>query len=146
MIASYHIRDEIDRLSRFDQLLSYCSNTIRLKDNYWLSRLQELKKLCDVEEDYDLSLESLKTMLLFLGSIPTISKPTSLTVNENGLLHVEWDKDRHNSLNLKFKEPYFLDYVIFEQSLYIHKRTILKGSMYVLDFVDYLQSLYGDSL
>jgi len=131
MIASYHIRDEIDRLSTFDQLLSYCTNTIRLKDDYWLSRLQELKELCDLEEDYDLSLESLKTMVLFLGAIPTISKPTSLTVNENGQLHVEWEKDRNNSLTLRCKENYFLDYVLFKPSLYVDKRTILKGSIWV---------------
>lgn len=141
MIASYPIRDEIDRLSTFDQFLGYCTNTIKFKDDYWLSRLRELKELCDVEEDYDLSLESLKTVLLFLGIIPTISKPTSLTVNENGLLHVEWQKDRQNSLTLRCKDNYFLDYVIFKPSLYIDKRTILKGSMYVLDFVDYIRSL-----
>ncbi|MDJ1180619.1 hypothetical protein PJF56_17305 [Roseofilum sp. BLCC_M91] len=141
MLVSDSLRDKVDKLSTFEEILSHGVNTIELQEHYLWERLRELKELCDTEEDYDLSLESLKTMLLFVGSIPTISKPTSLTVNENGLLHVEWQKDRQNSLTLRCKDNYFLDYVIFKPSLYIDKRTILKGSMYVLDFVDYIRSL-----
>lgn len=134
-------RDEIDKLSTFEEILKYGIDAIKLKDDYFFNRICELKELCDSEEDYDVSLESLKTMFLFVEAIGSISKPSSLTVSESGLFYLEWERDRNNSITVRFKKDYFLDYVIFKPSLHIKKRITLNGSMYALDLIDYLSDL-----
>jgi len=133
--------DEIDKLSTFEEILKYGIEAIKLKDDYFFNRIRELKELCDSEEDYDVSLESFKTMFLFVEAIGSISKPSSLTVSENGIFHLAWERDRNNSITLRFKKDYFSDYVIFKPSSHINKRIILNGSMYALDLIDYLNDL-----
>ncbi|VXD17927.1 conserved hypothetical protein [Planktothrix serta PCC 8927] len=136
-------RDTIDKLSTFEEILKYGIDAIKLKDDYLFNRIRELKELCDSEEDedYEISLESLKTMFLFLEAIGSIFKPSSLTVSETGLFYLEWERDRNNSITLRFKKDYFLDYVIFKPSLHINKRITFNGSMYALDLIDYLNDL-----
>ncbi len=131
-------RDKIDKLSTFEEILKYGIDAIKLKDDYFFNRIRELKELCDSEEDYDVSLESLKTMFLFVEAIGSISKPSSLTVSESGLFYLEWERNKNNSITVRFKKDYFLDYVIFKPSSHIDKRIILKGSMYALDLIDLL--------
>jgi hypothetical protein len=133
--------DEIDKLSTFKEILKYGIDVIKLKDDYLFKRIRELKELCDSEEDHDVSLESLKGMFLFIGATGNISKPSSLTVSESGLFHLEWEKDRNNSITVQFKKNYFLDYVIFKPSPHINKRIILNGSMNTMDLIDYLKDL-----
>mgnify|MGYP005846365929 CR=1 FL=1 len=134
-------RYKIDKLSTFEEILKYGINAIKLHDDYLFNRILELKELCGSEEDYDISLESLKTMFLFIEALGSISKPSSLTVSESGIFYLEWEKDRNNSITLRFKKDYFLDYVIFKPSSHINQRIIFKGSMYVLDLIDYLNRL-----
>jgi hypothetical protein len=55
--------DEINQLSTFDEIVKYGINAVKLKGDYLFNRIYELKELCDEEEDCDLSLESLKSML-----------------------------------------------------------------------------------
>jgi len=133
--------DEINQLSTFDEIVKYGMNAIKLKGDYLFNRIYELKELCDEEEDCDLSLESLKSMFLFIGTIGNISKPSSITVSESGLFYLEWEKDRNNSITMRFKKDYFLDYVIFRPSSHTSKRIILNGSMNTMDFIDYLNNL-----
>ncbi|MDY6783982.1 MAG: hypothetical protein SW833_15790 [Cyanobacteriota bacterium] len=133
--------DELDKLEDFETLLKYGIDIIQLKDDYFFNRIRELKELCDLEEDYDLSLESLKTLLLFVGSIENMSKPSSLTVSEDGLFYLEWEKDRKNSVTARFKKDYFLDYAIFQPSSHIRKRIVYSGSMYALELIDYFDKL-----
>ncbi|MBP0021918.1 MAG: hypothetical protein J7647_30725 [Cyanobacteria bacterium SBLK] len=134
-------KDTLDNLFIFEEILNYSLNFVKLKDDYFSQRIRKLKELCDLEDDYDLSLRSLKTLCLFLGSLENISKPNSLTVSEDGLFYMRWKKDKENGLTVRFKENYFVDYVIFQPSLYINKRIILNNSMYVLDLIDYLDRL-----
>lgn len=133
--------DEIDKLSTFEKILKYGIDIIKLKDDYLFKRISELKELCDSEEDFDISLESLKSMLLFIGTIGNITKPSSITVSESGLFYLEWERNRNNSITMRFKKDYFLDYVIFKPSLHTSKRIILNGSMNSMDFIDYLNDL-----
>ena len=133
--------DEIDKLSDFEKILKYGINVIKLKADYLFNRIRELKELCDSEEDYDISLESLKSMFLFVGTIGNISKPSSITVSESGLFYVKWQKDRNNLITVRFQKNYFLDYLIFKPSSHIDKRIILNGSMNVMDLIDYLNDL-----
>jgi len=112
-----------------------------LKDDYFFKRIRELEELCAEEDDVEISLESLKSMLLFVGTLGNISKPSSLTVSDDGLFHLGWKKDKNNSITLEFKKDYFSNYVIFQPSRHISKRIILNGSMYVLDLINYLNNL-----
>ncbi|MCC3405453.1 MAG: hypothetical protein JGK17_07630 [Microcoleus sp. PH2017_10_PVI_O_A] len=132
---------EIDKLLTFEEILKYGIESIKLKDDYLFNRIRELKELCDCEEEYDVSLDSLKTMFIFVEAIGNISKPSSLTVSESGLFYLEWERDKNNSITVRFKKDYFLDYVIFKPSLHIDKRIIFNGSMYALDLVDFLKDL-----
>lgn len=134
-------KDEIDKLSTFEDIVQYSINAIKVKDDYLFKRIYQLKELCDLEEDYDVLLESLKGMFLFVGLIGNFSKPTSLTVSESGFFYLEWERDRNNSLTVRFKNDYLLDYVIFKPSSHINKRIILNGSMNILDLIDYLKAL-----
>jgi hypothetical protein len=133
--------DQIDKLSTFEEILKYGIDVIKLKDDYLCKRISELKELCDSEEDYDVSLESLKSMFLFVGTIGNISKPSSITVSESGLFYVKWQRDRNNSITVRFQKDYFLDYVIFKPSSHTSKRIILNGSMNAMDLIDYLNDL-----
>lgn len=134
-------RDEINKLLTFEEILEYGINAINLKDSYFFDRILELKEICDSDEDDDLSLESLKTMFFFVEAIGNISKPSSLTVSESGLFYLEWERDVNNSITVRFKKDYFLDYVIFESRLDINEPRVLNGSMDALDFIDYLNDL-----
>lgn len=133
--------DELDKLSTFEEIVKYGINIINFQDDYFVNRINELKEICNLEEDYDISLESLKSMFLFVGRVGKISKPSSITVSENGLFYVKWQKDRKNSITVRFQKDYFLDYVMFKPSSHTNKRIILHGSMSVMDLVDYLNDL-----
>ena len=78
-------------------------------------------------------------MFLFIGAMGSISKPSSLTVSETGLFYLEWEKDRNNSITVRFKTDYFLDYVICKPSLHIDKRIVFNGSIYALDLTELTQ-------
>jgi len=134
--------DKLDKLSSFEKILEYVINLIELKDNYLFNRIRELKELSDADEDCIISLESLKSMFLFVGKIGNFSRPHSITVSENGLFYMEWERDNNNSITLRFVRDYFLDYVIFKASSHIkNKRIIFNGSMSVMDMIDYLNDL-----
>lgn len=134
-------KDEIDKLSTFEEILQYGIESIKLKDDYFFKRIRELEELCAEEEDVEISLESFKSMFFFVGTLGNISKPSSLTVSDNGLFHLEWETDENNSITLRCKKDYFCDYVIFMPSSHLSQPIILNGSMYVLDLIDYLNNL-----
>ena len=131
---------ELDKLSNFDDTISFLERNISSNNFYLLSRLKELKVLCDLEADCDIELKSLKSMLLFIFIVQSFSK-ASLILNESGYLQLSWRKDRNSLMTLRFQDDYILDYVIFIPSSYIQPRIILNGSMNVLDFIDYMHNL-----
>ena len=51
-----------------EEILAYGIARIKLPDDYFFKRISELKELCASEEDYDLSLESLKTIRTYAGT------------------------------------------------------------------------------
>lgn len=103
-------------------------------------RLANLIELYD-EEDISISIESLKTMLVFMASLPSMSSRPSLTLNEYGTFQASWKKDNKNLTTLRFKEGSGLDYVVFQESQHSVTPVILNGHMNVLDFIEYLQNL-----
>jgi hypothetical protein len=111
--------DVIDKLLTFEEIREYSIDIIKLRNNYLLNRISELKDLCDSEEDSHISLESCKGMFLFIETIGNISKPSSLTVTESRFFYLEWERDRNKSITVRFKKDYFLEYVIFKPSSHI---------------------------
>jgi len=131
---------QLDSLLGFDDIIVFLEKRVSSNKIYLSQRIKELKELCDSEQDCDISLDSLKSMLLFIFVVKNFSKP-SLTMNESGYFQLSWRKNINNLITLRFKNEYFLDYVIFKSSRYFEKRLILNGSMNILDFIDYINAL-----
>jgi hypothetical protein len=69
-----------------------------------VNRLIKLLDLHDVDDDGEISIESLKSMLAFLIVIAIDFKIPSMTLNENGIFHLNWRKDNFNLITLRFKK------------------------------------------
>lgn len=77
-------------------------------------------------EQFSISLELLRVMFSF---VELLGKPTSTTISENDLYHLEWKLKNNSSILLRPKNDELIDYVIFKPTSQSKKRTILNGSM-----------------
>ncbi|MBF0230802.1 MAG: hypothetical protein HQK63_14635 [Desulfamplus sp.] len=125
------LKNYLDKAVSYNDLVEFGKNRFPI---YLFDRLTELKQL---EEEGEISLDSLKSMLLFLISIKNLKKPV-ITLNDMGIFQASWKKDRNNLLTTSFTENWSLNYVLFRPSRYASERIILNGVMNVLDFKDYL--------
>jgi len=107
---------------------------------YLFDRIKELFDLYDEDEDGQISVDSLKSMLTFLFLINKFVKP-KLTLNESGTFQIGWKKDNFNLVTLRFKEEESLDYVIFRSSRHVKKPVIFNGNMNIFDFKDFLTDM-----
>ncbi len=107
---------------------------------YLFVRIKELGEMFDEDEDSQISVDSLKSMLIFLFSLNEFARPR-LTLNENGTFQAGWRKNNNILITLRFKEDEFLDYVIFRPSNHIKKPIIFNGNMNIFDFKDNLRNL-----
>jgi hypothetical protein len=105
-----------------------------------VTELQDLYYADYVDEESQVSIDSLKAMLMFLLMLDDFNYPV-IALSEDGLFHVSWRKDNANLMTLRFKEGNFLDYVIFRPSQHVKKPIILNGSMNLFDFETYLNML-----
>lgn len=105
-----------------------------------VTELQDLYYADYVDEESQVSIDSLKSMLMFLLMLDDFNYPV-IALSEDGLFHVSWRKDNANLMTLRFKEGNFLDYVIFRPSQHVKKPIILNGSMNLFDFETYLNML-----
>jgi hypothetical protein len=105
-----------------------------------VTELQDLYYADYVDEESQVSIDSLKSMLMFLLMREDFNYPV-IALSEDGLFHVSWRKDNANLMTLRFKEGNFLDYVIFRPSPHVKKPIILNGSMNLFDFETYLNML-----
>ncbi|MBF0376513.1 MAG: hypothetical protein HQK72_03415 [Desulfamplus sp.] len=124
-------KNNLEKAVSYNDLVEFGRNRFPI---YLFDRLTELKQL---EEDGEISLDSLKSMLLFLLSIKNLKKPV-ITLNDMGIFQASWKKDRNNLLTTSFIKNWSLNYVLFRPSRYASERIILNGVMNVLDFKDYL--------
>ncbi len=85
------------------------------------------------EEDIGISLESFKGMLLFLYGLSSFAKP-EISISETGVFYLDWEKADNNSLTIRFKDNFFLEYSLFSPSKYTDKLNIRSGMIHVLDF------------
>jgi hypothetical protein len=103
-------------------------------------RVTELQNLYYADEESQVSMASLKSMLVFLLILNDFDYPV-IALNEEGLFHLSWRQDHTNLMTLRFKAGNFLDYVIFRPSQYMKKPIILNGRMNLFDFESYLHQL-----
>lgn len=132
--SASEFKSRIASIFNFSELIEFTRNSF---PEYLAKRITELK---DSEPEEEISIESLKSMLLFLFSIKKFKKPT-ITLNDTGTFQARWKTGRNNLLTTSFIDNWSLNYVIFKPSHYASKRIILNGKMNVLDFKDYLVDL-----
>ena len=92
------------------------------------------------EEECEVSVESLKSMLVFLSKKGKFNSP-SITLSEDGIFQANWRKDNLNLITLRFKNENFADYLIFESSQHTDKPEISNGSKTVFKLVEDIKKL-----
>ncbi len=135
-----NFKNGLEDHSNFNSIVKFAKEKFPDTRRYVFQRLTDLKELYDLEEDVEISLESLRNLLLFLFAIDNFKKPI-LTLNDTGFFQANWRTGRDKALTMRFEEDYLVTDVIFRPGRYTHKRIILNGRMYVLDFKDYLLEL-----
>lgn len=103
-------------------------------------RFQQLYDFAEAEDDMKMSLASLRNAIVFLSRLRAYLIP-SISLNDNGLLQMQWRVARDHALTIRFDADYQVSYVIFRPSRFMKRRIILNGGMYVLDFIEYLAEL-----
>jgi hypothetical protein len=129
--SASEFKSHIESIFNFSELIEL---TKKIFPKYFAERIIELKNL---EPEEEISIESLKSMLLFLFSIKKFRK-SAITLNDVGIFQARWKRSRNDSLTTSFIDNWSLNYVIFKPSRHASKRIILNGKMNVLDFKDYL--------
>jgi len=138
-----NLRKKMEDISSLNEILLLSKSFFPNSKYYLFERIKDLSELFDEDEGCQISVDSLKSMLVFLFLIKGFAKPV-LTLNENGTFQTNWKKDNFNFITLRFKEKESVDYLIFKSSRYIKKPVILNGNMNIFDFGDYLADA-GDS-
>jgi hypothetical protein len=131
------IKNNLSNLSNYHDIIEFGKTIFSSSKHDLFQRIIELNNVFEDEEDGDISIESLKSMLLFLFCLNQFNQPT-ITLNDLGIFQTRWKKDRNNLLTTSFIENWSLNYVLFLPSEYTDDRIILNGAMNVLDFVGYL--------
>ncbi len=129
--------EKLAPLHEIDQLLEFSQQVFVGHQRYITQRIQDLLNLCAEDEEVTVSAASLKSMLLFLIKLQNFNR-VGITVSEDGLWHLDWEKNDIHSITLRFKELENLDYAIFLPSQYVDKPIILSGSMNIFDFIEQL--------
>lgn len=131
------IKLELKSLVDLAEVVKIAEKYFHAKKQGLVKRLNELLTLYDESEDDDISVESLKSMLIFLSSIGDFTMPT-MTLNETGTFQINWRKSNSNLMTLRFKNNGFVDYAIFQPSQHIENTVIINGNMNLFDFIDHI--------
>jgi len=107
---------------------------IKKQDDLLKKRIRSLIELCE-DDGVIISENSLDSMLFFLSKITNYTLPI-ITVNDNGLFHLDWEDSTSQSITLRFLDDNNLDYAIFLQSSSFDERNILSGEDSVVNFLD----------
>jgi hypothetical protein len=133
--------DRIKNLTSIKDILKLAENCFSKKQTLFNRLVQLINFFYDEEDGGEVSIESLKSMLVFFSSIKSNFNIPSMTLNEDGTFQVNWRKNNLNLITLKFRNENFVDYLIFESSQYTEKPIVSNGNMNLFDFIDRIKSL-----
>ena len=145
----FKARETLRKISAIDELLEYGKKIFPKSKLFLLELIQEELKSFLEEEDsssnegrevQERMIGSLKSMLLFLFALKRFKEP-EISVGESGLFYLDWEEELDNSLTVRFKNDFMLDYSLFQPSAYANKLTVRNGKLPVLDFKNDLSRL-----
>jgi len=139
-VVVQQLHHAIEQCQTVSALLEYAQQRLSEVPATFFQRIQQLHALAEVEDDMEMSLSSLRNALMFVCLLETFRLP-SLTLNDVGLLQMNWRVARDHALTVRFDDEYQISYVIFRPSHFTTRRVILRGGMYILDFLEYLTEL-----
>ncbi|NOQ93441.1 MAG: hypothetical protein GQ547_02265 [Methylophaga sp.] len=125
---------ELENLKHLEGILNFPKNYFFENNQRIVKRLNTLINAYD--ENIGASLESLKSMLIFLITLKINFKHPVITLNENGTFQINWKQNNLNLVTLRFKENNSVDYVIFKPSQYTKNPIVLNGNMNIFDFIE----------
>ncbi len=141
------VNDEPESLTRslekildINELIHFGKRVFPESKQYLFELLTELIEEFDLEEGDDLSVGSLKGMLLFLYSLKKFKEP-DISISETGLFYLDWEEEMNNSLTVRFRDDFILEYSLFQPSNHTDKLNIKNGKVHVLDFKEDLSKL-----
>jgi hypothetical protein len=130
--------DALEKANNIDAVLKIAKTFFSEKQSLY-HRLENLIGFYD-EEDSEISIESLKSMLVFFSAKSKFSSP-SMTLNEDGTFQINWRKDNLNLITLRFRSENFVDFLIFKSSQYTEKPIVSNGNTTVFDFIEEIKKL-----
>lgn len=132
---------ELQNLTNFEDVVKLAENCFSEKQTLFSRLVQLINFFYDEEDGGEISIESLKSMLVFFSSIKSNFNIPSMTLNEDGTFQVNWRKNNLNLITLRFRSENFVDYLIFESSQYTEKPIVSNGNMNLFDFIDRIKNL-----
>ncbi len=130
----------LQNIADINGLTDFAKRVFPRSKQYLFGFLAEVIEDFYLEEGDELSVESLKGMLLFLYSLKRFKEP-EISISETGIFYIDWEEDANNSLTVRFKDDFLLEYSLFQPSNHTSKWNIRSGKMHVLDFKDDLSKL-----
>lgn len=104
-----------------------------------VNRLKELFIYWEEDTDSEkgeISIESLKTMILFLANVPLKREPI-ITLDESGMFHCKWEKNNSISLLLVFHSDRSAEYLLTQLSdFYKDRPQIMTGSGHINEILE----------
>jgi hypothetical protein len=135
------IRNSLENISDNNDLIDFSKKVFPKSKQYLFDLLTEvIKDFYQEEENSEFSTESLKGILLFLYSLKKFKRP-EISISETGVFYIDWEEEINNSLTVRFKDDFFLEYSLFQPSDHSDKWNIRNGKIHVLDFINDLSKL-----
>jgi len=140
-ISIKDIRNSLKTISDINDLINFGKGVFPKSEQYLFELATEaIEDFYPEEEGDEISVESLKGMLLFLYSLKRFKEP-EISISETGVFYVDWEEEVNNSLTVRFKDDFFLEYSLFQPSVHTDKWNIRNGKVHILDFKDDLLKL-----
>ncbi len=128
------LKETLEVVEKIDDLLALSKKQFPSSKQYLFDVLSEVMQDFYSEEDNaPISIDSLKGMLIFLFSLEQFTEPT-ISISDSGLFYIDWEKNHNDSLTIRFKNNFMLEYSLFQPSLHTNKLAIRNGQTHVLDF------------
>jgi len=136
-----NIHNFLKKISDNNDPINFAKSVFPESKQYLFELLTEvIEEFYQEEEHSDISTESLKGILLFLYSLKKFKEP-QISISETGVFYIDWEEEINDSLTIRFKDEFLLEYSLFQPSEYTDKWNIRNGKIHVLDFINDLSKL-----